>query len=190
MQGDDAGRVDQDVPAALGDIPPRFRQSLPLQDLLQVRPPGTRSPDVPKGGGKHPVGAVRIAGIVDEKRPGQRRFLGVAPGKEAVLERDHHDAGIPLPELLFPITQLRDVRAAGESAEVAVEHHQQPASPELLEAVALAGAVLKAEGDGGPSGQVTHGDSPYSCLLPCGMSLSTGAHYIRWREEPPCRAFR
>jgi len=163
MQGDDAGRIDQDVPAALGEIPFRLLQSLTLQDLLQVRPPGFRTPDVPEGSGEHPVGPVRFAGSVHKKGPGQRRLLDVASGKETVLERDHHDADVPLPEILFPVTQLRDVRAAGESSEVAVEHHQQPISPVLLEAVALPRAVLKPEGDGGLSGQVTHGDPMRAC---------------------------
>ena len=166
MQGDDAGRIDQDIPAALGDIPSRLLHLLSLQDLLQIRPPGSRSPDVPEGSGEHPVGPVRFAGSVDEKRPGQRSILDVASGKEAVLERDHHDADIPLCELLFPITQLRDVRAAGESAEVAVEHHHQPATPELLEVVAPACAVPKAEGDGGLPGQVTHGAAPRADVAP------------------------
>jgi hypothetical protein len=52
------------------------------------------------------------------------------------------------------------VRPARESAEVAMKHHQQPASTVLLKAVALAGTVPKPEGDGVRSGQVTHGTFP------------------------------
>jgi len=160
MHGDDTIRVDQDIPATLGDIPFRFLQSLPLQDLLQVRPPGFRTPYVPKGGGEHPVGPVRFAGIVHEKRPGQGSFLDVASCEEAALERDHHDIHVPPGKFLFPITQLRDVRPAGESAEVAVKHHQQPIPAVLLEMVHSAGTVPKPEGNGGFSGQVTHGEPP------------------------------
>jgi len=48
------------------------------------------------------------------------------------------------------------VRPAGESAEVAVEHHQQPIPTVLPEVVHSAGTVPKPEGDGGFSGQVIH----------------------------------
>jgi hypothetical protein len=63
---------------------------------------------------------------------------------------------LPPLELIFPITQLRDVRPARESAEVSVKHHQQPAPAILLEKVNPAFAVSKLEGDGRFSGQVTH----------------------------------
>jgi hypothetical protein len=65
-------------------------------------------------------------------------------------------------KLLFPITQLRDVRPARESAEVAVKHHQQPTSTVLLEVVTPAGTVPKMERDGGLPGQVAHGTFPLS----------------------------
>lgn len=156
MQGDGAGRIDQDVPAALGDIPRRLLDFPALQDLLQVCPPGFRTPYVPKGSGDHPVGPICLPRIVHEKGPGQPRFFHVRAREETGLERDHHDSDVSLPELLFPITQLRDVRAAGESAEVAVEHHQQPIPAVLLEVVDSSGTVTEPEGDGGFSGQVIH----------------------------------
>lgn len=124
MQGNDSTRIDQHVSAALGDIPFRFLQFLPLHDFLQINPPGFRTPYVPKGCGEHPIGSVRFAGIVDKKRPGQRSLLDITAGEEVVFKRDHHDPNFPPIELLFMITQLRDVRPARESAEVAMKYHQ------------------------------------------------------------------
>jgi hypothetical protein len=54
------------------------------------------------------------------------------------------------------ITQLRDVRAAGESTEVAVEHQQQPVAAVVFETAGVAGAVQKGEGDGRLAGEVFH----------------------------------
>jgi len=158
MQGDDAGRIDQYISSALRYIPLRLPQSLPLQDLLQVSPPCFGAPYVPKGGGEHPVAPVGFAGVVDQEGPGQGSFLDVASGKEAALKRDHRDFHVPPGEFLFPITQLRDVRPARESAEVTVEHHQQPAPSVRFERVASSFAVTMLERCGGHSGQVDHAE--------------------------------
>jgi hypothetical protein len=51
------------------------------------------------------------------------------------LERhDHHPEGQPL-DLVFVLSQLRQVLAAGQSVQVPVEDHQQPATPILLESM-------------------------------------------------------
>jgi len=178
MQCDDAIRIDQDIPATLGDIPLRFFHFLPLQDLLQVHPPGFRTPNVPKGSGEHPVSLVHFAGIVQEKGPGQRSILDIPSGEEVVFERDHHDSNIPPAKLLFPITQLRDMRPAGESAEVAVKHHQQPIPAVLLEVVNSAGTVPKPEGDGGFSGQITHGESPHPYVAPWSRNVASHQYLL------------
>jgi hypothetical protein len=54
------------------------------------------------------------------------------------------------------ITQLRDVRPARESAEVAMKHHQKPTSPVVFEKMTLAVDVSKFERYGRFSRQVTH----------------------------------
>jgi hypothetical protein len=176
MQGDDSIRIDQDISAPLGDIPFRLFQSLPLQDLFQLHPPGFRTPYVPKGSGEHPIGPVRFAGIVHEKGPGQRSILDIHSGEEVVFERDHCDSNLPPAKLLFPITQLRDVRPARESAEVAMKHHQQPTSTVLLKAVTLAGTVPKSEGDGGLSGEVNHGESPRAYVPPWTRNVASNEY--------------
>jgi len=52
------------------------------------------------------------------------------------------------------ITQLRDVRAAGESAEVAVKDHQEPLPPVIFEPVRGPPAVAEIESNGGFSCQL------------------------------------
>jgi hypothetical protein len=55
------------------------------------------------------------------------------------------------------ITQLRDVRPAGESAKVAMIHHQKPTSPVVFEKMSFSAAVSKVERYGRFSCQITHG---------------------------------
>jgi hypothetical protein len=157
VQTDGPAGVDQHVSATLVYVPSRFCDLLPLDDLLQVSPPGFRTPNIPKGSGKHAVVPVRFAGIIDKKRPAKRSIFNVSARKMAALKRYHHDLYVPPAEFLFMITQLRDVRPAGESTEVAMKHHQQPASPVVLEKEGFSAAVPKAERDGGISRQIPHG---------------------------------
>ena len=124
MQVDGSTRTDQYIPAALEDVPFRFSQLLPLDDLLQVSPPRLRTPYIPIGRGEHAIVPVRFAGIIDKKRPGQRSILDITARKNAGFECDHCDLYVSPAEFLFMITQLRDVRPARKSAKVAMKHHQ------------------------------------------------------------------
>ena len=154
---DGPARVDQHVSATLEDVPIRFFYLLPLEDLLQVSPPGIRAPDIPKGSGEHAIVSVRFAGIIDKKGPAKRSIFDVSARKIAALECYHHDLYVPLVEFPSMITQLRDVPPARESTEVPMEHHQQPASPVVFEKVGFSAAVPKAERDGRISRQIPHG---------------------------------
>src|SRR3990172_8745039 len=62
MQGNDPGRIDEHIPAALEDVPFRLPQLPAPEDFLQVRPPAFRPPDIPEGSGEHPVVPVGIPG--------------------------------------------------------------------------------------------------------------------------------
>ena len=157
VETDGTARVDQHVSATLVYVPSRFCDLLPLDDLLQVSPPGFRTPNIPKGSGKHAVVSVRLAGIIDEKGPGNRSIFDVSARKIAALKSYHHDLYVPPAEFLFVITQLRDVRPAGESTEVAMEHHQQPASPVVFEKVGFSAAIPKCERYGRFPRQAAHG---------------------------------
>jgi len=56
------------------------------------------------------------------------------------------------------ITQLRDVRTAGESTEVPVKDQQKPMPPEFFEPVGIAAAVAEIKRNGGFSGEVFQGE--------------------------------
>lgn len=157
MQMNGSARTDQHVSATLEDVPFRLFQLLPLNNLLQISPPRFRTPHIPKRGGKHAIVPVHFAGIIDKKRPGQRSILDITARKKVGFKCDHHDLYVPLAEFLFMITQLRDVRPARESAEVAMKHHQKPTSPVVFEKVSFAVAVLKLERYRRFSRQITHG---------------------------------
>ena len=124
MQGNDPVRIDENIPASLENVPFRLPQPLSLHQQQQINPPCFRPPYVPEGRGEHPVLPVGFAGVIDQERPGQGSIDHVTAGKEIVLERDHRDFHVPFCEFIFMITQLRDVRPARKSAEVAVENHQ------------------------------------------------------------------
>jgi hypothetical protein len=122
MQGNDPVRIDENIPSPLENVPFRLPQPFPLHQEPQVSPPRFRPPYIPEGCGEHPVLPVGFTGVIDQKRPGQGSFGHVTAGKEIALERDHCDFHVPSVKFIFMITQLRDVRPAGESAEVAVEN--------------------------------------------------------------------
>jgi len=57
---------------------------------------------------------------------------------------DHHPEGQPL-DLVFVLSQLRQVLAAGQSMQMPVENHQQPVTPILLESMDRALRILELE---------------------------------------------
>ncbi len=160
MQANGSVRTDQDISATLVDVPFGLCHLPPLADLLHVRPPRFRAPDVPKRGGEHAIAPVRFPRIIDKKRPGERGILDITARKKTGFKCDHHDLHVPPAEFLFPVTQLRDVRAAGKSAEVAMKDHQEPTPLEVLETVSFSAAVLKSKRDGRFSGPIAHGLLP------------------------------
>lgn len=157
MQGNDSVRIDENISAPLVNVPFRLPQPLSLHYLLQINPPCFRPPYVPEGSGEHPVIPVCCAGVIDQKRPGQGSICNVTAGEEVVLERDHCDLHVPSGEFIFMITQLRDVRPAGQSAEVAVKHQQQPAPAVVRENMNSTATVPKFERNGRFPRQIVHG---------------------------------
>lgn len=157
MQGNDSVRIYENISAPLVNVPFRLSQPLPLHNLFQINPPCFRPPNVPEGRGEHPVIPVGFAGVIDQKRPGQGSFGDITAGKETVLKRDHCDFHVPSGEFIFMFTQLRDVRPAGKSAEVAVKHQQQPAPTVVRENMNSTATIPKFERDGRFPRQFVHG---------------------------------
>jgi len=156
MQPHDAGRVDQHIPAALVDIARCPMRLLSFHKGQRIDPPGFWPPHVPEGSGEHAVVAVGLTRLVNQQRPGQTGFLDVLTGKKVIIKGDDDNPDIAPAEFRFLITQLRDVRPAGQSAKMAVEDHQQPAPGVLSQAMAAAEAVVKVERKSRFSDQIDH----------------------------------
>src|SRR5258706_14019108 len=91
------------------------------------------------------------------------------------------------------ITQLRDVRAAGQSAEVAVKHQQQPAPTVVRESVNSTITVPQFERNGRFPRQVAHRAGPhptldaperqYTAPEPSGVACSASSIIRRWSAK-------
>lgn len=159
MQADHAGRVDEHVTAALGNIAVRLLQLLAVQNSFQIGPPGFRPPDIPEGSGEHPVATVEFPFFIDQQRPDKAGIFGILPGQKARLKGDHRDCNAKFRQFRFVLPQLREMDAAGQSAEVAVKNQQQPGTLIIGEMMHLPLRVGKREWHRGFSGQI-HGMSP------------------------------
>lgn len=153
-------RIYQHIATPLVDIVGRLMQLLPLQQLPGVDPPTARPPQIKKGSLKHAVVRVHLPLCIHQQRPVQAGLSNVLAGKEVVFEGNNGDLEIQPVKFCLPITQLRDVRAAGESTQVAVKHHQQPAAAKIGKLVRRSAGISKVETESRFAGQVIHG-----CLL-------------------------
>ncbi len=133
MQTHDAGRVDEYIAAALVDIVVGwFFRQLPLTNFLQVGTPATRPPQIPEGCFEHAVTAIELSVVIDQQWPLQPGLRHVLSREEIILERHYGNRDITASKRVFLLAQLREMPAAGESAEVAMEDQQQPAAAIIL----------------------------------------------------------
>jgi hypothetical protein len=153
MQGHPPHGVHENVSAQLMDVAGGTPQPVAPADQLNVRPPGGGPPDRRPSTAPHPIGAVEDAPPVDQQGPRETRLAHVLLGTLAGLERHHDDLEAQPLDLALVPSQLRQVLTAGQSAEVAVEDHQEPAAAKLLETMRRAGGVLQRERDGRRSNQ-------------------------------------
>jgi hypothetical protein len=161
MQRHDPVGADEDLSAALVNVPPRMPHLFPFHECLQIGPTGFRPPYIPKGSGEHSVRPVRFPGFVQEERPGERCFFRVNAGKVVIFKRDHGDSRVSAGEFLLVVTQLREVRPARQSAEMAVEYQEKPGSLVVFQRMDAASAVPKSKRGCRPSRQIVHsGVSP------------------------------
>ncbi len=84
---------------------------------------------------------------VNQQGPPETRLPHVHLGPLPGLERHDDDLEAQPPELVLVPSQLRQVLLAGQSAEVAVEDHQQPVAAKLIETTNGTRSVLQRERD-------------------------------------------
>ena len=141
MQGHSPRGVHEHVSAQLVDVVSGTLQPVAAADQLDVRPPGSWPPDRRPSTAPHPIGAIEDAPPVDQQGPPEPRLAHVRLGTLSSLERHDDDLDAQLLDLFLVPSQLRQVLTAGQSAEVAVEDHQQPAAAKLLDTMHRAGGV-------------------------------------------------
>ena len=148
MQGDPPHGVHENVSPQLADVASGTPQPVALGDQLHVRPPGGGPPDRRPSTATHPIGAVEPPPPVNQQGPSETRLAHVLLGTLSGLERHDDDLEAQPLDLFLVLSQLRQVLTAGQSAEVAVEDHQQPAAAKLLETIDRTGGVLQRKRDG------------------------------------------
>jgi hypothetical protein len=147
MQRHAPNGVHENVSPQLADVASGTPQPVAPADQLDVRPPGGGPPDRRPSTATHPIGAVEDPPPVNQQGPSETRLARVLLGTLSGLERHDDDLEAQLLDLVLVPSQLRQVLSAGQSAEVAVEDHQQPAAAKLLETVNRTGCVRQRKRD-------------------------------------------
>ena len=147
MQGHAPRGIHENVSSQLADVATGTPQPVAPADQLDVRPPSGGPPDRRPSTAPHPIGAIEDAPPVDQQGPLEPRLAHVRLGTLSGLERHDDDLEAQPLDLILVPSQLRQVLAAGQSAEVAVEDHQQPAAAKLLDTMHRAGGVCERERD-------------------------------------------
>jgi len=142
LQSDYPIRIDQHITTTLIDISVRFFRLIAFGQLPEIDQPRSETPHIPERGRQHPETFVNFTRVIDQDRPRKRGILNITTGKIVILKRDHHNFDIQPDKFVLLITQLRDVRPAGQSPQVPVEYHQEPAAAKILTLVNTTRAVM------------------------------------------------
>lgn len=148
MQAHNPVRVDQDVSAELAQVVGGTAQLAAAPQQLDVAPPGRRTKNGPPSAPVHAVGVIEFLRFVPQDGPGKRRFAGIVLGDGGTLERDDDNGDVQRFQFAGVLLQLQQVFAAGESGQVPVEDHQQPAAGVIVEPVRPADGVVQIKVDG------------------------------------------
>ena len=149
MESHETFGIDQDIAPELEHVSAsRLGQPTPGQ-LLQVRPPRGEPPHVAPPASLHLVRTIQLTSMIDEDGPGHARLLDIGARERSLLEGDDHDAKPRLETFCVPL-QLQQVPAARQSPEVAVEDHEQPHTPIVVQTMEAAAHVRQRKRRGGP----------------------------------------
>ncbi len=94
--------------------------------------------------------------MVLQQRPWQLGFPSVGLCHPVLIKRNYFHMDVTFFQLRFLLSQLRQMLAAGWSAEVPMKHQQQPMPQGILQAMNMAIQVGYAEWHCGFSSQVGH----------------------------------
>jgi len=178
VKSDDPRGIDQHVTALLLRISPRPLGQLSSQQLQQVRPPHGWTHEIPELGFPHAVRMIELTLLVHEKRPPKARLFGIGLDKVTGLEGHDDDLNAKLAEALYRVLHLHEVPSAWQSPEVAVEHHQEPATAVILEATDFALGIGQRKRHSGLANQIGHEvwSRFFACSLPGRIVTAWGRH--------------
>lgn len=106
------------------NIPATTLKTPTLYEKFSVYPPSSWSIDIPPATAFHSISHIQGAGLVDKHRPRQIGLANVGLRHGPVFESHYNYLHSQSSELVVMLTQLRQVFAAGQSRQMAVEHEQ------------------------------------------------------------------
>jgi hypothetical protein len=157
VKSDEPCGIDQHVTTLLLRIGPRPLGQPSSKQLKKVRPPHGWTHEIPEPGFPHAVRVVELTLAVHENRPPKARLFGIGLDKVASLEGHDDDLNAKRAEVLCRVLHLHEVPSAWQSAEVPVEHHQEPAAAAvILEATDSALGIGQRKRHCGLANQIDH----------------------------------
>lgn len=106
------------------NIPATTLKTLSLREKFRIYPPRSWPKDIPPTTAFHSISRIQGAGLVDKHRPLKIGLANVGLRHGPVFESHYNYLHSQIFELAVMLTQLRQVFAAGQSRQMAVEHEQ------------------------------------------------------------------
>ena len=115
-------RIDEHVAAELLHVGAGSLKTPTSEQQFAVRPPRSRSEDVPPAAAIHSVSRIQQSRLIDQQRPGQTRLSDIRHRHRPGFKSHHADFDAQRGDLAFPLSQLRQMFATGQSPKVAMKH--------------------------------------------------------------------
>jgi hypothetical protein len=152
----DTIRINQHVAALLLRIGLRPAWQLPSEEFPEVRPPHGGAEKIPQSCLAHAMRVIQLATRIDDDRPAQCCLVGVRSGVALELERHDDNLNPRLGEPSFCFSHLHQVPTTRQSAQVPVEHQEQPQAAVVVEPPDRTVGVGQREWNRGLARQIGH----------------------------------
>ncbi len=126
MEADNALRVDKHIATPLIDISVSLLRHIAPEHLLDVRPPGCRSPHIPETGSGKTEKVIHLPLTINDQGPLEIRFILIIEGLFILCECDDNDIDAAGQQTILTPPQLRQVRPAGQSGEMTMKDQVEP----------------------------------------------------------------
>jgi hypothetical protein len=174
MQSHYTPGIDQDVAPLLLYIAVRSLRQSSLADFPGRGPPGPESPHLPECRLQHTVFPVQFPGGIQEKRIVNIVIHNILSGGDLSGKGDSRKLQLMLSVCI--LLHLQEVTGAGQSTQMPVKDHQQPAAQIIVQAMDLSLCIWQDEGNSPPAAEAvfsvlvvchcffTRSDLPYTLL--------------------------